>query len=247
MLRAISPLILAGTMLAAGPAAAAQSGTVEIEAGTSLLDLGVRRNHDGPLVLVGTDEKGRRLAHFFKRGEDIAHRSVVIDQGAASSKTTQSNPRARQAAFHPAPNRTSATQPYNGRINTTAFQREVESISRRYGVDPALVRAVMHTESFFQPEALSSAGALGLMQLMPATAERFGVTDRTDPVQSIEGGVKYLRFLLDTFDQIEHAIAGYNAGEGAVQRHGGIPPFSETQQFVPLVLARYERYREAME
>ena len=107
-------------------------------------------------------------------------------------------------------------------------------------VSPALALAVIAVESSGRPRAVSSAGATGLMQLIPATAERFGVTDATDPAQNIRGGVAYLEWLLDEFDgDVVLALAGYNAGEGAVRRNGGVPPFAETRDYVPRVLAAW--------
>lgn len=107
-------------------------------------------------------------------------------------------------------------------------------------VSPALVLAVIAVESAGQVDAVSSAGAGGLMQLMPDTAERFGVTDRMDGGQNIRGGVAYLDWLLDRFDgDAVLALAGYNAGEGAVDRNEGVPPFAETRAYVPKVLAAW--------
>jgi soluble lytic murein transglycosylase-like protein len=105
-------------------------------------------------------------------------------------------------------------------------------------VEVALVRAVIQTESQFDPHAVSSVGAQGLMQLMPATARRFGVTDAFDPRQNIFGGTRYLRVLLDMFQgDVVLATAAYNAGEGAVSRYGGVPPYRETQGYVRKIQA----------
>lgn len=107
-------------------------------------------------------------------------------------------------------------------------------------VSPALVLAVIGIESSGRSDALSSAGAEGLMQLMPDTASRFGVTDATDPVQNIKGGVAYLDWLMGEFDGDPLlALAGYNAGENAVKKHGGVPPFAETRAYVPKVMAAW--------
>ncbi|MEX5729629.1 soluble lytic murein transglycosylase-like protein [Rhodovulum iodosum] len=108
-------------------------------------------------------------------------------------------------------------------------------------VSPALVLAVIGIESSGRPRAVSPKGATGLMQLMPATAKRFGVTDITDPTQNIAGGVAYLDWLMKNFggDPVL-VLAGYNAGEGAVQRHGGVPPYAETRDYVPKVLAAWQ-------
>ncbi|PRY76969.1 transglycosylase-like protein with SLT domain [Yoonia maritima] len=108
-------------------------------------------------------------------------------------------------------------------------------------VSPALVLAVISVESAGKSDAVSSAGATGLMQLMPATASRFGVTDRTDAADNIKGGVAYLDWLLNEFgNDPVLVLAGYNAGEGNVRRHAGVPPFSETRAYVPKVLAAWQ-------
>jgi hypothetical protein len=116
----------------------------------------------------------------------------------------------------------------------------VES-SRRYNIDPLLIYAQMHQESSFKLKATSHKGASGLMQLMPATARRLGVTNIYDPKQNIEGGVKYMRMLLNMFNQdVKLALAGYNAGEGAVMKYGNnIPPYNETREYVRRIAARY--------
>jgi soluble lytic murein transglycosylase-like protein len=113
--------------------------------------------------------------------------------------------------------------------------------SRRYKIDPLLIYAQMHQESSFKLKATSYKGASGLMQLMPATARRFGVTEIYNPKQNIEAGVKYMRWLLDTFNQdVVLALAGYNAGEGAVMKYGWqVPPYRETQEYVRRITARY--------
>ena len=130
------------------------------------------------------------------------------------------------------------------RLNTTAYAAEVSAAAKKYGVDEAIVRAIMHAESAFNPNALSRAGAQGLMQLMPATAQRFGVANAFDPAQNIHGGVEYLAWLLKRFNNdLTLAAAGYNAGEGAVDRYKGVPPYSETQRYVQRVGVLAERYR----
>jgi len=118
----------------------------------------------------------------------------------------------------------------------------VDSIAVAEGIDPFLARAVIQTESAFYAKARSRAGALGLMQLMPQTAQRFGVVDPFDPRQNITGGVKYLRWLTDTFSgDLSKVVAAYNAGEGAVMKYRGIPPFAETRAYVPRVLELYAK------
>ncbi|HLN97348.1 MAG TPA: lytic transglycosylase domain-containing protein [Pyrinomonadaceae bacterium] len=119
---------------------------------------------------------------------------------------------------------------------------------RRNSVDPLLLYAIMHQESTFKPRAISNKGARGLMQLMPGTAVRFGVTSIWDPKQNIEGGTRYMRFLLDTFDgDVKLALAGYNAGEGAVMKYGyRVPPYSETQEYVRRISKRYDLIRDPL-
>lgn len=109
----------------------------------------------------------------------------------------------------------------------------------RYGLSESLLTAVAWTESRYQPGAKSPAGARGVMQLMPGTARDLGVVDSADPSQNVMGGARYLRLMLDRFgNNLELALAGYNAGPGAVQRFGGIPPFRETQSYVRQVISR---------
>ncbi len=118
----------------------------------------------------------------------------------------------------------------------------IDSIASEYGVDPGLVRAIIRAESNFDRRAVSRKGAQGLMQLMPGTAGRYAVSNAFDPAENIRGGVQYLRFLQDRFPgQLHLAIAAYNAGESAVARYNGIPPFAETRQYVARVFRYYDR------
>ncbi len=120
------------------------------------------------------------------------------------------------------------------------FQPLVEKYSQHYGVDKTLINAVIRQESGFNPTAVSKAGAIGLMQLMPATAKGLGVTDATNPAQNVEAGVRHLKGLLDQYrGNIALALAAYNAGAGAVQKYGGIPPYQETQNYVRNILSMY--------
>jgi hypothetical protein len=116
----------------------------------------------------------------------------------------------------------------------------------RHGVDPVLLYAIMHQESTFKARAVSPKGARGLMQLMPGTAARYGVTNIFDPRQNIEGGARYMKFLLNLFDgDVNLALAGYNAGEGAVMKYGyRVPPYNETQEYVRRISRRYALMRD---
>jgi hypothetical protein len=130
--------------------------------------------------------------------------------------------------------------------NLTSGNAELDALfvaaGRQYNINPNLLKAVAQVESNFRPDAVSRAGAQGIMQLMPATAEHLGVTDSFNPAQNIMAGARYLREQLDRFDgDIRLALAAYNAGWPAVQQHGGIPPFSETQAYVPKVLGIFTR------
>lgn len=123
------------------------------------------------------------------------------------------------------------------------FHGAVHEASRSTGVDAALLHAVISVESGYRERAVSAKGATGLMQLMPATARRYGLVNRQDPAENIRAGARYLRDLLAMFDNdIELALAAYNAGENAVLRFGRrIPPYGETKRYVPLVMAHYQR------
>ena len=132
-------------------------------------------------------------------------------------------------------------------LNTAAYSSEIHAAAIEYGVEEAIVRAIIHAESAYRPNAVSRAGARGLMQLIPATASRFGVGDVFDPGQNIKGGVKYLAFLLKRYNSnLTLAAAGYNAGEGAVDKYGGVPPYAETQRYVQRVGQLADRYRTAL-
>jgi soluble lytic murein transglycosylase-like protein len=136
-----------------------------------------------------------------------------------------------------------AQQPEREEETQGPLDEAIDRIARQHDVDPKLVHSVIRVESNYNPYAISSKGALGLMQLVPGTARRFGVRDVFNPVQNIQGGVKYLRYLLNLHGgNLGLALASYNAGEGAVAQYGGIPPYRETQNYVYQV---WKRWNEA--
>lgn len=130
------------------------------------------------------------------------------------------------------------------RYKITTYEPYVSEISNLYGVDEDLIRAVIKVESNFNPSAISRKGAVGLMQLMPTTADGLNVKDPFNPRENLEGGVKYLRFLLDQFGgNIEFALAAYNAGPETVMRYGGIPPYPETRQYIRKVMEIFRKIK----
>lgn len=124
------------------------------------------------------------------------------------------------------------------------YDRLIAKVSTSHQVQPALVKAVIAAESNFQPDAVSRVGAQGLMQLMPATARDLGVDRPFGVVENIDGGVRYLRAMLDRYGDVTRALAAYNAGPGAVDRYRGVPPYRETQAYVKRVLEYYRSYRD---
>ncbi|HET8948372.1 MAG TPA: lytic transglycosylase domain-containing protein [Candidatus Polarisedimenticolia bacterium] len=139
------------------------------------------------------------------------------------------------AAVPEAPNAASSAEDLlpGGATDRRALMQMASKIARRHGVAEPLVHAVIEVESKYNPKAKSRAGAMGLMQLMPKTANRFSVADAFDPVQNVDAGVRYLKELLERYSgQVRLALAAYNAGEEAVERHGGIPPYRETIDYV---------------
>jgi soluble lytic murein transglycosylase-like protein len=165
-----------------------------------------------------------------------------------TAATSAALPAASVATAAPAPAATVATA---GAAATPSalppgvpYGAEITAAAQRHGIDPALLAGLVRQESNFDPTAGSPAGARGLTQLMPGTAAGLGVTDVTDPQQSLEGGAKYLKQQLDRFGgDVTKALAAYNAGPGAVQRFGGVPPYAETQSYVQKVQAFAAAYR----
>jgi soluble lytic murein transglycosylase len=135
-------------------------------------------------------------------------------------------------------------QTYLGSAISNSYEDLIRSIAGRHNLDTDLVRAVIRAESDFNSTARSNKGAMGLMQLMPDTARLHHVIDAFDPSDNVEGGVRHLKMLLERYQgNLELSLAAYNAGSGAVEKHGGIPPFAETREYVRRVLRFYDSYR----
>jgi soluble lytic murein transglycosylase-like protein len=173
-------------------------------------------------------------------GQDFASQLTAAASAAqpATAVAPAAAPAATTMALSGATAGTSALPP------GVPYGAEITAAARRHGLDPALLAGLVRQESNFNPTAGSPAGARGLTQLMPGTAAGLGVTDVTDPLQSLEGGAKYLKQQLDAFGgDVTKALAAYNAGPGAVQRFGGVPPYAETQNYVQKVQAFAAAYR----
>lgn len=138
----------------------------------------------------------------------------------------------------------SASGEEHAALGSKPHAREIRAAAIASRLDPALVHALIHVESRHRKDAISPKGAVGLMQVLPATALRFGVAQPAQVRGNLRAGTRYLRMLLDRYDQrLDLALSAYNAGEGAVARYGGIPPYAETQRYVPAVLSAYRQWR----
>lgn len=241
----------------------AQESTAQAPAAREAGDFTFRRiavapQGSGPRITVQIDpeEQARLLAV-------VPPKPVIVTPGAAPSAPTPAGVRygwfwdVVPAAIDAGPGRfltamaALADPPPGGGVAAPRMQH-LQNIAARHGADllrasvgtrvsPALALAVIAVESAGRGDAISHAGAQGLMQLIPATAARFGVEDAFDTSQNIQGGIAYLHWLLDHFGgDVVLALAGYNAGEGAVRRNGGVPPFAETRDYVPKVLAAWQ-------
>lgn len=142
---------------------------------------------------------------------------------------------------------TGSTTPPTGGSTATPYDGAIAQAAARYNLDPAVLHGLIQQESGFNPNSRSSAGALGLTQLMPGTASSLGVANPLDPVESIEGGARYLSQMMSRFGgNTEEALAAYNAGPGAVSQYGGVPPYAETQDYVSKVLGYADAYRQKL-
>jgi soluble lytic murein transglycosylase-like protein len=195
----------------------------------------------GLLILVCMAGVPVALAEMYKftDKDGIVHYTNVKPSGQKNVKTFSfpcyaSDPKCNQLDWEKIP------------LNRGAFREEIQTAAEVFAVDDALIRAIIHAESAYQPEALSPKGAQGLMQIMPATQAELQIADVFDPLSNIEGGTRYLSSLLQQFDQsVKLATAAYNAGPGVVREYGGVPPYKETQEYVRRVEILYRRYRSS--
>lgn len=172
-----------------------------------------------------------------ERFTDVLNEKVK-NSGAPSSRVKEKSP---SSGLSSSGSIVKSMSDKRGEGNDSSWKSMVGVISRKYGIDEKLVRSVISVESAGNSAAVSPKGAMGLMQLMPATARMLGV-DPSDPVQNLEGGVKYLSILSEKYNgDLKKTLAAYNAGPGRVDHYGGIPPFRETQNYVSLVLKRYNK------
>ena len=205
----------------------------------ALMFLAAARQASAELIFFASDRSMSVKAHRFEGdsiivtlrsgGEMTFDRSLITKIG--PDEVPYDEPASLAAEAAPSDNEASAQL-----MATTTYDTLIKNASARHRVPLELVKAVIQVESAYQPRARSSKGAMGLMQLMPETAKQYQAKNPYDPRSNIEAGVKYLRSLLDQFE-LPLALAAYNAGEGAVRRFGGIPPFPETQDYVRKILA----------
>jgi len=184
-------------------------------------------------IAADVDEHGK-LVYSNENSLEVRHRSTISSLPlAAEQSATKEKLAERPSTFMPM---RQLGQP------SDRLDRIVQQAAERNKLDPALVKAVISTESGWNPQAVSQKGAMGLMQLIPATAQRFGVGNPYDPAQNVEGGTKYLRTLIDRYDgDLTKSLAAYNSGEHAVDQSGGVPAYRETQRYVQRVSDAYFR------
>ena len=186
--------------------------------------MSIRKDNNGRVLLTNVAPSGK-FAQYNKTVRETYYRS---------------NSTATPATYTPPSSQNYGSSSASKSASRNSYDSYIRDSAQRHGVDPALLKAMMHTESSFNPNARSPVGAQGLMQLMPATARRFKVSNAWNPSENIEGSAKYLAWLMRRFNnKVEFAVAGYNAGEGNVDKYKGIPPFKETRNYVKSVMSRY--------
>ena len=174
----------------------------------------------------------------------VAQMNAPATPAPAATAATAATPASSFAGALAAAQTSPSAAPVSGTGASSAFDAQINAAAASNGIDPALLKGLVSQESGFNPNARSGAGAVGLTQLMPGTAASLGVTNPLDPAQSLQGGAKYLREQLDRFGGDEQlALAAYNAGPGAVQKYGGVPPYAETQNYVTSVMSKAAAFR----
>lgn len=206
------------------------------------------------ILLAGTTLHAAEAVVWFVDGRTLVVESIELDDEFATLRLAGGShlvvPAARIERFHMSAPAVAVAPPIARSVAETwnslagPYAEMIRGAAQRHGLDPVLLTAIAAVESGFDPQAVSHKGAEGLLQLMPETARRFGVVNSFDPGQNVEGAARYFQWLLTRFSGDEQlALAGYNAGEGAVDRYQGIPPFPETKSYVVQVLGRAETLR----
>ena len=204
---------------------------------------------DTPALLssttVVTDPRTRKLVRL----PATRYSRAVNNRSVSSRPVPEAIIEARAVSNQPSPAKPEPVRrPTYNVASGRSFDQMIEQVALHYQIHPSFVHAVIQAESNYNPRAISSKGALGLMQLMPGTARRFGVANVFNPAENLEGGVRYLRYLLDYYGgNMRLSLAAYNAGEGAVDRFGGVPPYWETVRYVRRVNDLYRRSRETIQ
>ena len=208
--RCLSPILLTAVALST-LSITAQAGNISFY-----------KNSNGQTLITNRDAPSGSFSDFTKKVKTTYYKSSNNYDSNASGNTNYGSSSASSSG------------------SRNSYDAYIKASAARHGVDPGLMKAMMHTESSFNPNARSPVGAQGLMQLMPATASRFKVSNAWNPAENIEGSAKYIAWLMRRFNNnVEFVVAGYNAGEGNVDKYKGIPPFKETRNYVKSVMSRY--------
>ncbi|HEY4997143.1 MAG TPA: lytic transglycosylase domain-containing protein, partial [Solirubrobacteraceae bacterium] len=193
-----------------------------------------------PTSVQAASERVRQIQSLIERTQAGAlglSTAAPVASTPATATTSTTSPTAFASMLQAASASPSTTAAGGAQASTSSYDPLIERAAQRNGVDPAILHGLIQQESGFDPSSKSSAGALGLTQLMPGTASSLGVANPLDPAESIEGGARYLKQMLDSFGgNTADALAAYNAGPGAVSKYGGVPPYAETQSYVTKVL-----------